>query len=129
MEGWAMLWTLLGVFAGGLALNLISKDNAKRLMLKELSIALLNGLVWGSVMGVVTYALYSDIPQAVPLALVMSAAMLLNLLVSSMAGYWAPNIIVRMGHDPAFGAHVLLTFITDSMGFFIFLGLATVFLL
>jgi magnesium transporter len=113
----------------GLALNLISKDNAKRLMLKELSIALLNGVVWGGVMGVVTYALYSDIPQAAPLALVMSAAMLLNLLVSSMAGYWAPNIIVRMGHDPAFGAHVLLTFITDSMGFFIFLGLATVFLL
>jgi magnesium transporter len=109
----------------GLALNLISKDNAKRLMLKELSIALLNGLVWGSIMGFVTYGLYGN----VPLALVMSAAMLLNLLVSSMAGYWAPNIIVRMGHDPAFGAHVLLTFITDSMGFFIFLGLATVFLL
>jgi magnesium transporter len=109
----------------GLALNLISKDNAKRIMLKELSIALLNGLVWGSIMGVVTYGLYSN----APLALVMSAAMLLNLLVSSMAGYWAPNLIVRMGHDPAFGAHVLLTFITDSMGFFIFLGLATVFLL
>jgi magnesium transporter len=109
----------------GLALNLISRDNARRLMLKELSIALLNGVVWGSIMGVVTYGLYSS----VPLALVMSAAMLLNLLVSSMAGYWAPNIIVRMGHDPAFGAHVLLTFITDSMGFFIFLGLATVFLL
>jgi magnesium transporter len=109
----------------GLALNLISKDNARRLMLKELSIALLNGVVWGSIMGVVTYGLYSN----VPLALVMSAAMLLNLLVSSMAGYWAPNIIVRLGHDPAFGAHVLLTFITDSMGFFIFLGLATVFLL
>jgi magnesium transporter len=113
----------------GLALNLISKDNARRLMLKELSIALLNGLVWGGIMGVVTYVLYHDIPQAAPLAFVMSAAMLLNLLVSSMAGYWAPNLIVRMGHDPAFGAHVLLTFITDSMGFFIFLGLATVVLL
>jgi magnesium transporter len=109
----------------GLALNLISKDNAKRLMLKELSIALLNGLVWGSIMGVVTYGLYNN----AALAAVMAAAMLLNLLVSSMAGYWAPNLIVRMGHDPAFGAHVLLTFITDSMGFFIFLGLATVFLL
>ncbi|MEW6676336.1 MAG: magnesium transporter [Pseudomonadota bacterium] len=113
----------------GLALNLISKDNARRLMLKELSIALLNGVVWGGIMGVVTYMLYSDIPQAVPLALVMSTAMLLNLLVSSMAGFWAPNLIVRMGHDPAFGAHVLLTFITDSMGFFIFLGLATLVLL
>jgi magnesium transporter len=113
----------------GLALNLISKDNARRLMLKELSIALLNGVVWGGIMGVVTYMLYSDIPQAVPLDLVMSTAMLLNLLVSSMAGFWAPNLIVRLGHDPAFGAHVLLTFITDSMGFFIFLGLATLVLL
>lgn len=109
----------------GLALNLIGKDNARRIMLKELSIAGLNGVVWGSIMGVVTYLLYGN----APLALVMCAAMLLNLLVSSMAGYWAPNLIVRMGHDPAFGAHVLLTFITDSMGFFIFLGLATLVLL
>ncbi len=109
----------------GLALNLIGKDNARRLMLKELSIAGLNGVVWGGIMGVVTYMLYGN----APLALVMCAAMLLNLLVSSMAGYWAPNLIVRLGHDPAFGAHVLLTFITDSMGFFIFLGLATLVLL
>ena len=109
----------------GMALNIISKDNAKRLMLKEMGIALLNGIVWGSIMGVVTYLLYDNLP----LAVVMTTAMLLNLMVSSIAGYWAPNLIVRFGHDPAFGAHVLLTFITDSMGFFIFLGLATVFLL
>lgn len=109
----------------GMALNIISKDNAKRLMFKEMSIALLNGIVWGSIMGVITYLLYHNLP----LAVVMTSAMLLNLLVSSIAGYWAPNLIVRLGHDPAFGAHVLLTFITDSMGFFIFLGLATVFLL
>ena len=109
----------------GLALNLIGKENARRIMVKELSIAALNGVVWGGIMGVVTYLLYGNLA----LAGVMCTAMLLNLLVSSMAGYWAPNIIVRMGHDPAFGAHVLLTFITDSMGFFIFLGLATVVLL
>jgi magnesium transporter len=113
----------------GLALNIISKENANRLMLKELGIAVLNGVVWGGIMGVVTYFLYRDLPQALPLALVMTAAMLLNLMLSALAGYWAPNIIVRLGHDPAFGAHVLLTFITDSMGFFIFLSLATVFLL
>jgi magnesium transporter len=109
----------------GLALNLISKDNARRLMLKEASIALLNGVVWGGIMGLVTYVLYGQ-PA---LAGVMAMAMLLNLMVAAMAGYWAPHLIVRMGHDPAFGAHVLLTFITDSMGFFIFLGLATLVLL
>jgi magnesium transporter len=113
----------------GLALNIISKKNANRLMLKELGISVLNGVVWGGIMGVVTYFLYRDLPQALPLAMVMTAAMLLNLMLSALAGYWAPNIIVRLGHDPAFGAHVLLTFITDSMGFFIFLSLATVFLL
>ncbi len=119
----------LTLMVRGLALNLISKDNAKRLMIKELGIAWLNGLLWGSIMGVVTYFLYSDLPQALPLALVMAAAMLMNLIVASMAGYLAPMIITRLGHDPAFGAHVLLTFITDSMGFLIFLGLATLVLL
>lgn len=115
----------LTLIVRGLALNLISKDNARRLMLKELTIAALNGVVWGSIMGVVTYLLYGNLA----LAVVMSSAMLLNLLVAAWAGFMAPNIIVKLGHDPAFGAHVLLTFITDSMGFFIFLGLATVFLL
>ena len=109
----------------GLALNLISRDNARRLVLKELGIALLNGVVWGGIMGLVTFMLYGN-PG---LAMVMSAAMLLNLLVSSMAGFYAPILITRLGHDPAFGAHVLLTFITDSMGFLIFLGLATMVLL
>ncbi|MEW5786229.1 MAG: magnesium transporter [Pseudomonadota bacterium] len=115
----------LTLMVRGLALNLISKDNAKRLMVKEMGIALLNGLLWGGIMGLVTWGLYGSFP----LALVMSAAMLLNLMVASMAGYFAPVIITRLGHDPAFGAHVLLTFITDSMGFLIFLGLATLLLL
>ncbi len=115
----------LTLMVRGLALNLISPANVRRLMVKELSIALLNGVVWGSVMGLVTWMLYGNFP----LALVMSAAMLLNLLVASMAGLYAPIVITKMGHDPAFGAHVLLTFITDSMGFLIFLGLATVFLM
>ncbi len=92
----------------GLALGLINKDNAKRILTKELGIALLNGSVWGGV---------------------MAGAMMLNLLVAAMAGYFAPTLIVRFGRDPAFGSAVLTTFITDSMGFFIFLGLATVVLL
>jgi len=109
----------------GLALGIINRDNARRLLGKELGIALLNGTVWGSVMGVVTWLLYDNIP----LALVMAAAMLLNLLVAAVAGFFAPVTIHRAGRDPAFGSAVLTTFITDSMGFFIFLGLATVFLL
>ena len=109
----------------GLALGLIKKDNAKRILTKELGIALLNGSVWGSVMGVVTYLLYGN----AGLGGVMAAAMMLNLLVAAFAGYFAPSLIARSGRDPAFGSAVLTTFITDSMGFFIFLGLATVVLL
>jgi magnesium transporter len=109
----------------GLALGIINKDNAKRILTKELGIALLNGTVWGSVMGVVAYLLY----QNVALGAVMAVAMLLNLLVAASAGYLAPRVIEHFGRDPAFGSAVLTTFITDSMGFFIFLGLATVVLL
>lgn len=109
----------------GFALGLINRDNAKRLLAKELGIALLNGLVWGGVMGVVAYLLYKN----AALGAVMAAAMMLNLMVAALAGYFAPALIERFGRDPAYGSAVLTTFITDSMGFFIFLGLATVVLL
>jgi magnesium transporter len=109
----------------GLALGLINRDNAKRLLTKELGIAMLNGSVWGGVMGVVTYMLYGN----VELGGVMAAAMLLNQLVAALAGFFPPAVLDRFGRDPAYGSAVLTTFITDSMGFFIFLGLATLVLL
>jgi len=59
----------------------------------------------------------------------MALAMLLNLLVAALAGTFIPMVLERMKRDPAVGSSVLLTFITDSMGFFIFLGLATILLL
>jgi len=65
----------------------------------------------------------------VALGAVMMGSMLLNLLVSALVGILVPMAMQRMGRDPAIGSSVLLTFSTDSMGFFIFLGLATVFLL
>ena len=59
----------------------------------------------------------------------MALAMLLNLVVAALAGIFIPLAMERFGRDPAVGSSVFLTFITDSMGFFIFLGLATLFLL
>ncbi|OZA31131.1 MAG: magnesium transporter [Hydrogenophilales bacterium 17-61-9] len=109
----------------GLALGHITTANARRLVLKEISVALLNGLVWGSVVGVFAWLLY-DYPA---LGGVMALAMLLNLLVAALAGIFIPMALERMNRDPAIGSSVLLTFITDSMGFFIFLGLATILLL
>jgi len=109
----------------GLALGHITTANARRLVLKEISVALLNGLVWGSVVGIFAWLLY-DYPA---LGGVMALAMLLNLLVAALAGIFIPMALERMNRDPAIGSSVLLTFITDSMGFFIFLGLATLLLL
>lgn len=108
----------------GLALGQISSSNARRLILKELSIGLINGAMWGSVLGILAWALYSN----VQLGVVMMAAMMLNLMVAAMAGIFVPLTMEKLGRDPAFGSSVLLTATTDSMGFFIFLGLATIFL-
>ena len=108
-----------------MALGQASPGNARRLVLKELAISLLNGLVWGGVAGVFAWLLYDSIP----LGLVMTGAMLLNLLVGALVGMLVPMTMQRLGRDPAMGSSVLLTFSTDSMGIFIFLGLATVFLI
>jgi magnesium transporter len=107
-----------------LALGLINASNVKRLILKELGIGLLNGIMWGSVLGLMSYWLYRDID----LGLVMAGATLLNLLVAAIMGLAVPLIRHRLDMDPAVGTSVLLTAMTDGMGFFIFLGLATLFL-
>jgi magnesium transporter len=108
-----------------LALGLIGASNVRKLIAKELGIAALNGLVWGLVVGLTAYGLYRD----KPLGMVMAIAMMLNLLVAAAMGLAIPLLRHALKLDPAVGASVLLTAITDSMGFFIFLGLATVFLL
>jgi magnesium transporter len=108
-----------------LALGQVSSSNARRLLYKELGISALNGVVWGGVLGLAAWALYRN----VALGGVMALAMLLNLVVAALAGIFVPLAMERFGRDPAVGSSVFLTFITDSMGFFIFLGLATIFLL
>ncbi|MBC8024174.1 MAG: magnesium transporter [Burkholderiales bacterium] len=108
-----------------LALGQIGTQSARRLLVKELGISALNGAIWGTVLGVAAWALYRN----VALGGVMALAMLLNLLVAAIAGFAIPLAMERFGRDPAVGSSVFLTFITDSMGFFIFLGLATVFLM
>ena len=108
-----------------LALGQITHDNARRLLLKELAISALNGLVWGGVAGLFAYLLY----HSVSLGIVMTGAMMLNLLVGATVGLAIPLFMQKMGRDPAIGSSVMITAITDSGGFFIFLGLATIFLI
>ena len=108
-----------------LALGHVRPANARRLLAKELGISVLNGVVWGGVLGLIAFGLYRN----AALGGVMALAMLLNLVVAALAGIFIPLAMERFGRDPAVGSSVFLTFVTDSMGFFIFLGLATVFLL
>ena len=103
----------------------ISNSQAKRLLRKEEGVALVNGLIWGSVMGIVSYFLY----HSIGIGLVMVAAMTLNLLLAATVGVLIPVLMQKAGRDPALGSSVLITAVTDSGGFFIFLGLATLFLL
>jgi magnesium transporter len=107
-----------------LALGQITAANARRLLNKEIGISTLNGVLWGGVLGVLAWGLYGN----VALGAVMALAMFLNLVVAALAGFFIPVAMERFGRDPAVGSSVFLTFVTDSMGFFIFLGLATIFL-
>jgi magnesium transporter len=108
-----------------LALGRISDANARALFAKEIGVSLLNGIVWGGLLGAIAYFLYNS----VPLGLVMTAAVTLNLMLAAVAGVLIPLVRYRLGRDPAQGSSVMITAITDSGGFFIFLGLATLALL
>jgi magnesium transporter len=107
-----------------LALGQITRANAKKLFAKELSVSALNGLIWGGVVGIFAFLVYHNWQ----LGLVMMLAMVLNLLLAACMGVLIPMVMDRLGRDPAVGASVMITAITDSGGFFIFLGLATLFL-
>lgn len=108
-----------------LALGQIQLANARKLFAKEIGVSLINGIMWGGLLGVLAYVLYGN----VSLGVVMTAAMTLNLLLAAIAGVVIPMIRYKLGRDPAIGASVMVTAITDSGGFLIFLGLATLFLL
>lgn len=87
--------------------------------------ALINGLVWGGVIGVFAGVVYDNLP----LGVVMVAAMTLNLLLAATAGVPIPLVRQGLRRDPALDSSVMITALTDSGGFVIFLGLATLFLL
>ena len=110
-----------------LALGQLTRSNARQLLVKEIAIAGLNGVVWGGAAGLVAWWLYADSQQGALLGMLMVLAMTLNLVVGALIAMAVPLALERSGRDPAIGSSVLLTFSTDSMGFLIFLGLATLF--
>jgi magnesium transporter len=107
-----------------LALGQIQPAYWGKLLSKEIGVALLNGVVWGTLLGAMAYLFYGS----VALGGVMALAMILNLMLAAAMGVAIPWLRARAGRDPAPGSSVLITAVTDSGGFFIFLGLATLFL-
>ena len=108
-----------------LALHQVEPGNFSFLIVRELGVALINGLFWGGIMGGITWLMYDNLA----LGGVMMLAMALNLLLAALMGVLVPLVMTKMKRDPAVGSSVLITAITDTGGFFIFLGLATLFLL
>jgi len=108
-----------------LALGQIQTHYWRKLLAKELGVAALNGVVWGVMLGVIAYVLYGN----VALGGVLALAMLLNLELAALMGVAIPWVRWKLDRDPAVGSSVLITACTDSGGFFIFLGLATLLLI
>lgn len=109
----------------GLALGQVQKGNVRVLLNREIGVSILNGLLWAAVVAALAVAWFGDWG----IGGVIAAAILLNLLCAALAGLAIPLILERMGIDPALAGSVILTTVTDVVGFFAFLGLATVLLL
>jgi magnesium transporter len=116
---------VLALMVRGLALGQVGASNANALVWKEARVAMMNGLLIGGTVGLATWLWFGDWA----LALVIFAALVINLLSAAIAGVLVPLTLKRMRMDPALAGGVILTTVTDVMGFFSFLGLATLVLL
>ena len=115
----------LTIMVRALALGQVGMSNLWPLLRKEVTVGLLNGLLWAFAVGMVSFAVYRD----VLLSVAFGAAMVINLCVAALAGVFIPLIQKRMGIDPALAGGTILTTLTDCCGFASFLGLATLMLL
>jgi magnesium transporter len=103
----------------------VGSGNLRALLIKETSVGVLNGIGWAVVVGIVAALWFSD----PPLGMVIAGAMAINLLVAALAGVLVPLSLRRINVDPALAGGVVLTTVTDVIGFLSFLGLATLVLL
>lgn len=116
---------VLALMVRGLALGQIGGSNVYVLLRKELGVALINGLGLGTLLGLIVLVWF----RQPGLSLVIGIALTLNLLTAAAGGVAVPLVLKRLGFDPALAGSVILTTLTDVMGFMSFLGLATLVLL
>lgn len=124
MGGVAATQTLTIVLRG-LTLEQISNSNLGWLFKRELAVAILNGIILSLIISLVTYFWFNQLI----LSALIAAAMIINLISSVVAGVFVPIILRRLNQDPAIAGSVIVTTVTDVVGFVSFLGLATIFLL
>lgn len=113
----------LTVVIRGIALGQIGRSNISWLLSREFRVGLMNGVLWATLMGVIAGAWFSDSI----IGMIIAAAMIINLLTAAVAGALLPITLRSFNIDPALAGSVALTTITDVVGFFAFLGLATYF--
>ena len=123
MGGVAATQTLT-LIVRGLALGQVERANARWLMTKEILVALLNGFAWATVVAIVAFAWF----RQWKISAVIFAAMVLNLLAAALAGVFVPLSLKRFGVDPAVAGGVIVTTVTDVVGFASLLGLGTLIL-
>ena len=117
----------LTLLVRSMAMGQVTESNAPEVVRREVMVAICNGILCGLVAGSLAWLLYADTAQGMKLGFVMFLAMMLNILLGAVVGVAVPMLLKALGRDPAMGGSVLLTFMTDSGGFLIFLSLATVF--
>jgi magnesium transporter len=110
----------MAVSVRALAMNQLTRSNTVRTIWREISVALLNGVTIALLLGLGAGLVFGN----AQLGAVIAAAMLINILVAGLSGVVVPVLLERSGQDPAVSSSVFVTMITDSMGFFVFLGLA-----
>ena len=116
---------VLTLMVRGLALGQVGPSNARILLWKELRVALINGVLIGSIVGLIAWAWFGSLL----LMLVITLALITNFCAAALAGVLLPLLLKRMNVDPAVAGTVVVTAVTDVIGFFSFLGLATAILL
>jgi magnesium transporter len=115
----------LTIMTRAIALNQIDRANARGILQKELIVGVLNGALWATVVAAIAFLWFGD----ARIGVVIAAAMSINLIVAAGAGFVVPLTLKRLGIDPALAGGVVLTTITDVVGYMSFLGLGAAILL
>lgn len=123
MGGIAGTQTLI-IVTRGIATGKVTTANIKALINKEVAVSGLNGIIWSLVIGLITYYWFSDLL----LSLIIALAIITNLIVAAFSGAFLPLLLSKLRIDPALAGGVILTTITDVIGFVAFLGLAALFI-